>query len=194
MHLIAKIIERLALVILLIGGLGLLMSMFLGVGDVIGTQFLASPLPGAKELTESTMVLIVFGALTYAQIQRSHIRVELLYTRMGPRGRAVMDVIADIAALLFFSLMLWQAINEALFSIQLKEATVGLIRFPLYPARIILAAGTALLIVRLLIDLLQDLQRVRTGEELESPADDPAAMTLEGLSTEPESNGGTAKE
>ncbi|MEM8973896.1 MAG: TRAP transporter small permease [Pseudomonadota bacterium] len=194
MQLIAKIIERLALAILLVGGLGLLMSMFLGVGDVIGTQFLASPLPGAKELTESTMVLIVFGALTYAQIQRSHIRVELLYTRMGPRGRAAMDVIADLAALLFFSLLLWQAINEAIFSVQLNEATVGLIRFPLYPARIILAAGTALLIVRLLIDLIQDLQRVRTGEELEAPVDDPAAMTLEGLSTGSETNGGTAKD
>lgn len=168
---LGQVIERLALVILLVGGLGLLMSMFLGVGDVIGTQFLKSPLPGAKELTESTMVLIVFGALTYAQIQRSHIRVELLYTRMGPRGRAIMDVFADLAALLFFSLLLWQAINEAILSVQLKESTVGLIRFPLYPARIILVAGTGLLILRLLIDLVQDLQRAQSGEEL-SPAGD----------------------
>lgn len=191
---IARVLERLALAILLIGGLGLLMSMFLGVGDVIGTQFLKSPLPGAKELTESTMVLIVFGALTYAQIQRSHIRVELLYTRMGPRTRAVMDVIADLAAILFFSLLLWQAINEAMFSIQLKEATVGLIRFPLYPARIILAAGTALLIVRLLIDLYEDLQRVRTGDELSPPPTDPSHTTLKGLSTEADQTNTVAKE
>ena len=53
------------------------------------------------EMTESTMVLIVFGALTYAQIQRSHIRVELLYTRMGPRVQAAMDVATDLAALSF---------------------------------------------------------------------------------------------
>ncbi len=170
------------------------MSMFLGVGDVIGTQFLKSPLPGAKELTESTMVLIVFGALTYAQIQRSHIRVELLYTRMGPRTRAVMDVIADLAAILFFSLLLWQAINEAMFSIQLKEATVGLIRFPLYPARIILAAGTALLILRLLIDLYEDLKRVRTGDELAPPPTDPSHTTLKGLSTEADQTNTVAKE
>ena len=187
-------IERLALAILLVGGLGLLMSMFLGVGDVIGTQFLKSPLPGAKELTESTMVLIVFGALTYAQIQRSHIRVELLYTRVGPRGRAVMDVVADLAALLFFSLLLWQAINEALLSIQLKEATVGLIRFPLYPARVILAAGTALLILRLIIDLVDDLQRVRTGRELETAHDGASDLTLHGLPTESEPDDRTTRE
>ena len=163
MKLFATLLERLALLILLIGGLGLLMSMFLGVGDVIGTQMLETPLPGARELTESTMVLIVFGALTYAQIQRSHIRVELLYTRLGPRAQAVMDVCADLAALAFFSLLLWQAINEAIVSVGLNEATVGLIRFPLYPARIVLAAGTALLILRLLIDLIEDADRIRTG-------------------------------
>ncbi|MGI9424609.1 MAG: TRAP transporter small permease subunit [Hyphomicrobiaceae bacterium] len=165
MKILSAILERLALVTLLVGGFGLIMSMFLGVGDVVGTQVLLTPLPGARELTESTMVLIVFGALTYAQIQRSHIRVELLHSRMGPRTQAAMDVAADLAALLFFSLLLWQAIHEALLSIQLGEATVGLIRFPLYPARIILAAGTALLILRLLIDVIEDIARIRTGEQ-----------------------------
>ncbi len=184
MNAFAKILERLALIILLIGGVGLLMSMFLGVGDVIGTQVLKAPLPGARELTESTMVLIVFGALAYAQIQRSHIRVELLYTRMGPRTQAVMDVCAGLAALLFFSLLLWQAVNEALLSIELNEATVGLIRFPLYPARIILAAGTALLIVRLVIDVIEDADRIRTGAPLKSASDGIPEVALEGLNTD----------
>ena len=191
---LGQVIERLALAILLVGGLGLLMSMFLGVGDVIGTQVLKSPLPGAKELTESTMVLIVFGALTYAQIKRSHIRVELVYTRMGPRARAIMDVIADIAALLFFTLLLWQAVNEAIFSVQLKEATVGLIRFPLYPARIILAAGTGLLILRLLIDLIEDLGRVYTGAPLQVAGDGMPDLTLEGLGMQSERNDGATRD
>lgn len=160
---LAQLLERLALGILLIGGMGMLMSMFLGVADVIGTQVLKVPVPGPRELTESTMVLIVFGALAYAQIRRAHIRVELLYLRMGPRTQAVMDVITDLAALLFFSLLLWQAVNEAQYSIQIGEATVGLIRFPLYPARIILAVGTGLVILRLLLDLIIDIGRVKTG-------------------------------
>ncbi|MFY0614073.1 MAG: TRAP transporter small permease [Hyphomicrobiaceae bacterium] len=162
------LLERLALVILLIGGVGLMASMFLGVGDVVGTQILEQPLPGARELTESTMVLIVFGALTYAQIQRSHIRVELLYTRVGPRVQAAMDVATDLAAIVFFGLLFWQAVNEVKISLEIGESTVGLIRFPLYPARIILAAGAGLLIVRLVLDTLVDIRRVSTGEPLPS--------------------------
>jgi len=105
---VSKLIERLALIVLLIGGAGMLMSMFLGVADIVGTQVLLVPVPGPRELTESTMVLIVFGALAYAQIRRAHIRVEIFYLRAAPRTRAAMDVFTDICAIIFFSLLLLQ--------------------------------------------------------------------------------------
>ena len=168
MKLVSKIVERLALVVLLIGGMGMLFSMFLGVADIVGTQVLLIPVPGPRELTESTIVLIVFGALAYAQIRRSHIRVELVYFQMPPRVRAVMDVITDLAAIAFYGLILQQAIGEAQYSLQINEATVGLIRFPLWPARFILAAGCALMILQLALHLIEDLIRIKTGAGLEN--------------------------
>jgi TRAP-type C4-dicarboxylate transport system permease small subunit len=165
---LSRIVERLALIVLLVGGLGMLFSMFLGVADIVGTQVLLIPVPGPRELTESTMVLIVFGALAYAQIRRAHIRVELLYLKMPPRGRAVMDVITDLAAIAFFGLILSEAISEAQYSYQIKEATTGLIRFPLWPARFTLVAGCSLMILQLCRHLIQDLIRIRTGNDIES--------------------------
>lgn len=168
MKLVSKIVERLAVIVLLIGGLGMLFSMFLGVADIVGTQVLLIPVPGPRELTESTMVLIVFGALAYAQIRRAHIRVELVYFQMPPRVRAVMDVITDLAAIAFYALILQQAIGEAQYSLKINEATVGLIRFPLWPARFILAAGCALMILQLVLHLIEDLIRIKTGAGLEN--------------------------
>lgn len=165
---LSRIVERLALIVLLVGGLGMLFSMFLGVADIVGTQVLLIPVPGPRELTESTMVLIVFGALAYAQIRRAHIRVELLYLKMPPRGRAMMDVITDLAAIAFFGLILSEAISEAQYSYQIKEATTGLIRFPLWPARFTLVAGCSLMILQLCLHLIQDLIRIRTGNDIES--------------------------
>ncbi len=165
MNRLTHLLEPVALGILLVGGLGLIISTFLGTADVVGTQMFGVPVPGATEITESTMVLIVFGALTYTQIRRSHIRVELLYMRAGARGQAAMDVFASLMAVLFFSLLLWQATHEALFSIKIDEATFGLVRMPLWPARIVLAAGTALLILQLLLDLVADLDRLVKGGE-----------------------------
>ena len=160
---IAKLTERVAIVVLRLGGIGMLMSMFLCVANIVGTQVLSIPVPGPREITESTMVLIVFGALAYTQVRRAHIRVELVYDRCGPRTRAAMDVATDIAAIAFYSLMLWQAVIEAQFSYRTGEATFGAIRFPLLPARLFLVVGVGLMIIRLILDLITDMSRVRTG-------------------------------
>jgi TRAP-type mannitol/chloroaromatic compound transport system permease small subunit len=180
----SRVLERFALAILLVGGLGMLISMFLGAGDVVGTQFFGWPLHGAKEITESTMVLIVFGALAYAQIRRAHIRVELVHSHMTPRVQAAMDVIADIAALIFFSILVWQCTIEAVLSWQIGEAADGLLRFPLYPARWILVAGTALLILRLVLDLIIDIRRIRSGEALDAPGIEPIVTEISGLNND----------
>ena len=163
MRLFRILLEKLAFAILIVGGIGMLMSMFLGVADVIGTNAFNKPVPGAREVTESTMVLIVFGALAYAQVRRSHIRVELLYTRMPNRVKAAMDLFAHAMAFVFFALMTWQAYVEVGFSIQFGEYTDGIIRFPLWPARITLCAGAALVCLQLLLDIAEDAARIRDG-------------------------------
>jgi len=163
MLLVSRFIEKLAWLTVLIGGIGLMLSTGLGVADVVGT-YLGHPVPGAYEVTESTMVLVVFGGLTYAQIKHKHIRVELLYLRMGPRVQSTMDIVADIAALVFFSLLIWQGWNEAAYSIEIREATSGLVRFPLYPARILLVFGVGLFLVQMALDLIDDTRRLITGE------------------------------
>lgn len=160
------LMERLAAWTVALGGIGLIISMFLGVGDVVGT-LVNHPVAGAQEVTESTMVLIVFGGLTYAQIRRRHIRVELFYLRAGPRLRSAMDLVASAAAMVYFGLLIWQAWNEAMYSWQIKEATFGLIRFPLYPARFLLVAGTALMLVQLLLDFLRDIRHFGNPRDYE---------------------------
>ena len=175
----ATLLERLALAVLLVGGTGMLTAMFLGTGDVVGTQFFGWPVPGAKEITESTMVLIVFGALAYAQIRRAHIRVELVYTHMSGRVQAAMDVVADLAGIVFFAILTWQCTEGAMLSWRIGEAADGLLRFPLYPARWILVIGTGLLIAQLLVDLGRDLGRVGSGRPLEVVR--PAPIEVAGL-------------
>ena len=92
-----------------------------------------------------------------------------------------MDVIADIAALIFFGFLLSEAITEGLISWRIGEAADGLLRFPLYPARWILIAGTVLLILQLGLHLIQDLSRIASGEDLEPSGEDSAMPTIAGL-------------
>ena len=162
MQRISRLVERLAWLSVFIGGIGLFLSMFAGIGDVASSK-LSSPIPGAYELSESVMVLVVFGGLAYAQIQRKHIRVELIYLQTGPRVQSAMDVAADLAGIAFFGLLLWQGWNEAFYSLSIDEATSGAVRFPLYPARFALVFGTTLYLVQLLLDFREDVYRLVCG-------------------------------
>lgn len=155
---------RLALWLLLLGTLGLIAAMLVGVADVVGTEFLGRPVLGTLEFTESTMVLVVFGALAYAQQRRAHIRVELLYGQVGPRGKSFMEAVTHIVAFIFFTLVGWQGYVELVYSWEIMESTMGSVRFPLYPARSLLLLGVLLLILRLAIDIVQDIGRLYRGE------------------------------
>lgn len=158
-------LQSTALVLLLLGAVGLIMSMVLGFADVIGTKFLDYPVPGTLEFTESTMVLVVFGALAFTQTRRGHIRVEIFYNFGGPRTRALLDAFTNLIALIYFGLLCWVGIQEAIYSWEISEASMGTIRFPLFPARALLAIGTALLLLQLVIDIASDLARAISGNE-----------------------------
>ena len=164
MRWVSNQVRRLAIVMVLLGSVGLMLSMLICVADVIGTNFFGYPVDGTLEITESTMVLIVFGALAFTQEKRGHIRVELLHGFMSPRIRSLMDFITHFLALVFFVLMAWHSIGELTYSWEMKEATMGTIRFPLYPARTLLTIGLALLILQLTLDVIDDTMRTWRGE------------------------------
>ena len=164
MRRLRALLSHLALGLLLLGAVGMIVSMFLGVADTVGTKFFGLPVPGTLEVTESTMVLIVFGALAYTQERRSHIRVELLYVNVRPRAQSFMDVLTHLVAFVYFALLAWQGAGELAYSWEIREATMGTVRFPLYPARFLLLLGVALLLLRLAIDIVQDIGRLRRGE------------------------------
>src|SRR6476619_2177804 len=89
----AQILRRLAIGLVLLGSVGRMVSMLICDTHVVGTNFFVCPVPGAPETTESTMVLIVFGALAFTQQKRGHIRVEILHGFMSPRIQSLMDAI-----------------------------------------------------------------------------------------------------
>src|SRR6185503_15425276 len=129
----AKIVRRLAIGLVLLGSIGMMLSMLICVADVVGTNFLDWLVLGTLAITESTMVLIVFGALAFTQEKRGHIRVEILHGFMSARLKSLADLFTHLLALVFFVLLAWYSFGELSYSWEIQEATMGTIRFPLYP-------------------------------------------------------------
>jgi len=158
MHRLSKIVDVLSVALLALASVAVLIGMLVGTADVVGTDVFLSPVHGATELTTELVVVIVFLSLAYVQRRGAHIRVELLYTHLGLRSRAALDALGAAVALVFFGLLFWQGLHAAMFSWQIKESTLSVVRIPIYPAKFSILVGATVMMAQLLIDLVESLR------------------------------------
>lgn len=86
----------------------LLAMMGVTVVDVLGRYFLSQPLPGAFELTEVGLVLLIFAGLPLVSAREEHVNVPLLVERLGPRGRQVQAWLVRILGAALLALLAWR--------------------------------------------------------------------------------------
>jgi len=139
-------------------GVALLLMMVVGAVDVIGTNLDivgldSRPLPAAFEFMETMMVVSVFLALSLGQARRIHIRVEVLVNLLPGLLRASCDVLQHVASFAFFVLIAWYGWRSAYTNFLVGEYAPGVINFPVWPARIVLAFGASLMALQCLLDV-----------------------------------------
>jgi TRAP-type C4-dicarboxylate transport system permease small subunit len=149
-------VERAAALCASIAVLGM---MLVGALDVIGTAGFNRPVPGAYELTEVLMVASVFLALALSQREGRQIRVTLLAERLPPRGRAVLDVFAELFSVLVYAVIAWYGWGMAAESWHAGELSSGLLRFPLWPSKLALGLGASLMTIQCVAGAFSALRR-----------------------------------
>ncbi|MFV0438777.1 MAG: TRAP transporter large permease subunit [Desulfopila sp.] len=90
---IAKLLYQLAICILAA-------LMFLTVADVFGRYFFNSPITGAQELSEISLMLITFLGISFTALSKEHVRVELLLMFLSPNVRLVLNILTDTISLI----------------------------------------------------------------------------------------------
>jgi len=92
-------------------GVGVLfLLMLLTSADVLLRYLFNSPITGTFELTELTMIVTIFFALSYTASRGGHIRVELIVDRLNRRSQAVIDSVTSLFSLVIVSLIIWGAL------------------------------------------------------------------------------------
>lgn len=130
----------------------LLAMLAVGVADTVSARLFNRPLAGTLELTEALMVACIFLALCAGQEEGTHIRMSLLTCRLAGRGRGFMDFLAHSLTAAFLFLVAWQGAVQGWHSFSIREYESGLVAFPLYPAKLALAAGAGLMLLQCLLD------------------------------------------
>jgi len=153
-----RVVSPLSEVMHKVGLAVLLLMVFLTVGDISGRYFLSRPITGTFELTNFMLALVVFFAIGYTQVRRGHISIDVVISRFSPRAQAVIDSITYLLSLGLFSLVTWQS---AIHANRLFEGhnVSGVLSLPIYPFVIVVAVGSLLFCLVLLVDLLSSLAK-----------------------------------
>ncbi len=138
-----------------------LLAIMLGVSVDTTLRYVAnSPIAGMLEGVELLLVFAVFAGLAQTQAEGGNIGIEVLTERLHGRALAFARALTALFALALFAAMTWATGAYAWRSWQMGEYSAGLIAFPIYPSRFIVAFGCLFLCLQLLQVLLEALRRL----------------------------------
>jgi TRAP-type mannitol/chloroaromatic compound transport system permease small subunit len=116
---------------------------------------------------------MVFGAgLTYvlgsawALQDNRHVKIDLIYGRLTPRQRAVLDSITFVFFALYMGVFLWATMEYARRSVSVLETSGSAWDPPVYPIKLALVAGVLLLLLQGIAKFIRDLHFAIKGKKL----------------------------
>lgn len=145
--------EAVAVLSRAVAGVFIVALMLLVAAASIGRWSGVLRVPGAVELSGYLLVGLVYLGMAGAMAEGRVIRVELLYGRLGPRGRRWADATSFILAAvvtLLLSWFSWELVAEAWGR---SIRSIGELRLPLAPIYFLIVAGLVLLLVQIVLRL-----------------------------------------
>ena len=112
---------------------------------------------------ETTSLMFAFYSILpggYCLLQEQHVRVDVLWVRLSPRGKAIADIATCGLSFIFIVALLWFSVPWAWHSFQIRETTTSVWGPPLYPAKIFLVLGIFWLLVIMVWKFILDLYTI----------------------------------
>jgi TRAP-type mannitol/chloroaromatic compound transport system permease small subunit len=126
----------------------IVLMMLISVMEVVMRYVFNSPTIWAWDVNGQLLTATVLLGGGYALVYNFHVRMDILYSRVSPRIRAVFDLVAFPLILAAFVLLTWQATIMAWSSWTINEHSGTYFNPPLYPLKIVLWVGAFLLLLQ----------------------------------------------
>lgn len=151
-----------------LSGFATLLVTLIVVADVAGRSIFNAPLHSATEVSELLLVTLVFLGLAGAQQKRQNYAIDVASRHLPVPLQNFLETLGYVFCLVLTVGLAWFSTKQALSSYSRGEAGFGIIAFPIWPARLILAVGLWLLSVQFVCDIL----RYLTGQPRVTGPDD----------------------
>ena len=159
---IDKIVDKASHVFLVLSGILIVIMMLTASYGVARRYVFNSPEPYSYEL--STMFLLFSFVFAISAVERlnRHIRVDFVSSHLSNRWQhIILNIIAPIMGLLFAFMLTWKGVDVALFSLEIGEVSSSSWREPLFPIKLMVPIGYAMLVLVLLTRVYKGLAALR---------------------------------
>ncbi|MEQ1856796.1 MAG: TRAP transporter small permease [Longimicrobiales bacterium] len=116
--------------------------------DVMLRYVFDSPLQWARDVSGLLLLMSITAALPHAWDRAYHIRMEVVYDRLAPARRRLVDVLSVVCGILFFGMMAVQAARYVPFMMRTGETGEDLL-WPLWPYMAFMALCGFVTVLRL---------------------------------------------
>jgi TRAP-type mannitol/chloroaromatic compound transport system permease small subunit len=131
--------------------------------EVIGRYVFNSPTNWVHESTFLMFGMQYMIAGAYAYRGESHVRVDLIYSKLSPRGRAICDVIGSLFFFIFIGTMMWTGWIFAMDAVRGGEVSFTEWGIQYWPVKLTIPLGAALLLLQGIARLIKDVHTITTA-------------------------------
>lgn len=136
-------------------GLCVILIMAFVCAEVFARYGFGSTIGGSIEAGELLLAFMVFSGIAYGQQIGAHVSTDIVTSRL-PTPVALALKLVGLTLVIAVSIWVCVAtLGAALTSYEVGEATFGVAAFPVWPARMFVSIGFALLAIELLLTLLR---------------------------------------
>jgi TRAP-type C4-dicarboxylate transport system permease small subunit len=113
------------------------------------------PFPVTVELVEALLVISVYFGVALVALEGGHVNVTFATDKLSPRANLFIEGVGNVLAAIAFIYLSLSAWSIALASVQALEYRLAVLRFPLWPFKLLFAAGITLMAVQLVFNAIK---------------------------------------
>ena len=149
----------------LTAGLLIFALMFLGMVQIVLRTVFRAPIFGYIDIVEFTMVAFALLSVAYVQRLGGHVRMEILVARLRGRALWLSEALGVAVAAVIVAILIPYSYDHFLRAWNFGDSTID-IELPTWPGKLLVPIALAILLVRLIVQLLGYLRLVaRPGAE-----------------------------
>ncbi|MEO1719595.1 MAG: TRAP transporter small permease [Pseudomonadota bacterium] len=142
-----RLLERIALFAVWVGGLALLLAAFMVTIDVLTRKFLNVTMSGADEITGYVFAGATTWAYAYCLLHRSNIRIDALYNFLPQAVRALLDIVGVAMLLLYMGILTLAAVEVFQTSFENDSVSVTTLLTPLWIPQLVWVSGLVFFVI-----------------------------------------------